>query len=72
VRDDLRDYVLGQLGDPDAVLVFDETGDLKKGTLCRRRHKVPNADVRIMPTSVRSVLVSRVVRANLVGIIQAL
>ena len=32
VRDDLRDYVLGQLGDPDAVLVFDETGDLKKGT----------------------------------------
>ncbi len=31
VRDDLRDYVLGQLGDTDAVLVFDETGDLKKG-----------------------------------------
>jgi SRSO17 transposase len=31
-RDDLRDYVVGQLGDPDAVLVFDETGDLKKGT----------------------------------------
>ena len=31
VRDDLRDYVVGQLGDPDAVLVFDETGDLKKG-----------------------------------------
>jgi SRSO17 transposase len=32
VRDDLRDYVVGQLGDTDAVLVFDETGDLKKGT----------------------------------------
>ena len=31
VRDDLRDYVVGTLGDPDAVLVFDETGDLKKG-----------------------------------------
>ena len=31
VRDDLRDYVVGQLGDTDAVLVFDETGDLKKG-----------------------------------------
>lgn len=31
VRDDLRDYVLGTLADPDAVLVFDETGDLKKG-----------------------------------------
>jgi SRSO17 transposase len=32
VREDLRDYVVGQLGDPDAVLVFNETGDLKKGT----------------------------------------
>jgi len=31
VRDDLRDYVVGALGDSDAVLVFDETGDLKKG-----------------------------------------
>jgi SRSO17 transposase len=32
VRDDLRDYVTGQLGDADAVIVFDETGDLKKGS----------------------------------------
>ena len=32
VRDDLRGYVADQLGDPDAVLVVDETGDLKKGT----------------------------------------
>jgi SRSO17 transposase len=32
VRDDLRDYVIGRLGDADAVLVFDETGDLKKGS----------------------------------------
>src|SRR5450432_4476011 len=32
VRDDLRGYVAEQLGDPDAVLVVDETGDLKKGT----------------------------------------
>lgn len=32
VRDDLRGYVLDHLGDPDAVLVLDETGDLKKGT----------------------------------------
>jgi len=31
VRDDLRDYVTGHLGDGDAVLVVDETGDLKKG-----------------------------------------
>jgi SRSO17 transposase len=31
VRDDLRDYVVDHLGDPSAVLVVDETGDLKKG-----------------------------------------
>jgi len=31
VRDDLRDYVSEHLGDPEAVLVVDETGDLKKG-----------------------------------------
>jgi SRSO17 transposase len=32
VRDDLRDYLTGRLGDPGAVLVVDETGDVKKGT----------------------------------------
>jgi SRSO17 transposase len=32
VRDDLRAYVVEQLGDPEAVLVIDETGFLKKGT----------------------------------------
>jgi SRSO17 transposase len=32
VRDDLRAYVVEQLGDPGAVLVIDETGFLKKGT----------------------------------------
>lgn len=32
VRDDLRAYVVGSLGDPDAVLILDETGFLKKGT----------------------------------------
>jgi hypothetical protein len=31
VRDDLRDHVIEHLGDPGAVLVIDETGDLKKG-----------------------------------------
>jgi SRSO17 transposase len=31
VRDDLRDYVVAQLGDPGAVLVLDETGFVKKG-----------------------------------------
>src|SRR5215469_10371137 len=32
VRDDLRAYVLEHFADPGAVLVVDETGDLKKGT----------------------------------------
>jgi SRSO17 transposase len=32
VRDDVRGFVVEHLGDPDAVLVADETGDLKKGT----------------------------------------
>ena len=32
VRDDLRAYVVAELGDPDGVLVVDETGFLKKGT----------------------------------------
>ncbi|MFE1734878.1 IS701 family transposase [Streptomyces bacillaris] len=32
VRDDIRDYVVEQLHDERAVLVVDETGDLKKGT----------------------------------------
>jgi hypothetical protein len=31
VRDDLRSYVVDHLGDPGAILVVDETGDLKKG-----------------------------------------
>jgi SRSO17 transposase len=32
VRDDLRGFVVEELHDKDAVLVVDETGDLKKGT----------------------------------------
>ena len=32
VRDDLRDYLVEHLSDPEAVLVIDETGDLKKGS----------------------------------------
>ncbi|QIS23450.1 IS701 family transposase [Nocardia terpenica] len=31
VRDDVRDYVVSRLGDPEAVLAGDETGFLKKG-----------------------------------------
>ena len=33
VRDDLRGYVLEHFADPGAVLVADETGDLKKGAM---------------------------------------
>ena len=32
VRDDPRDYVIHAFGDPDAVLIVDETADVKKGT----------------------------------------
>ena len=32
VRDDVRAFVAGQLGQPDGMLVCDETGFLKKGT----------------------------------------
>jgi SRSO17 transposase len=32
VRADVRDFVAARLGHPDAVLLVDETGDLKKGT----------------------------------------
>ena len=32
VRDDLRAYVVEELGEPDGVLVVDETGFLKKGS----------------------------------------
>lgn len=32
VRDDLRDYVVEHLGEPDGVLILDESGFLKKGT----------------------------------------
>jgi SRSO17 transposase len=32
VRDDVRGHVIEVLGDPGAVLVIDETGDVKKGT----------------------------------------
>jgi len=32
VRDDIRGYVAGQLGEPNGVLIADDTGFLKKGT----------------------------------------
>jgi SRSO17 transposase len=33
IRDVLRDYVADQLGQPDGVLIVDDTGFLKKGTV---------------------------------------
>lgn len=33
LRDDLRGYVVEHLGDPAAVLIVDETGDVKKGAM---------------------------------------
>jgi SRSO17 transposase len=52
VRDDVRDYLVG---DPGAVLVIDETGDLKQGTTTvgvQRQHtgtagRVENAQVAV-------------------------
>lgn len=32
VRDDVRRYVSDELGEPDGVLILDDTGDLKRGT----------------------------------------
>ena len=47
VRDDLRAYVVEQLGDPDAVLVLDETGFLKKGDKSAgvQRHGGPHREL---------------------------
>jgi hypothetical protein len=55
VRDDLRRYLVEHLGDPEAELVIDETGDLKKGasTVGVQRHytgtagRVENAQVAV-------------------------
>ncbi|MFF0319028.1 MAB_1171c family putative transporter [Micromonospora sp. NPDC005252] len=32
VRDDVRGYIIDELGDPNGVLILDDTGDLKKGS----------------------------------------
>jgi hypothetical protein len=58
VRDDVRDYLLEDLADPAAVLVVDETGDLKNGTHTRgvarqdtgTAGKVDNAQVAVYLT----------------------
>jgi SRSO17 transposase len=45
VRDDLRDYVGEHLGEPDGVLIVDETGFLKKGVkspACNRSTRRPD------------------------------
>jgi SRSO17 transposase len=58
VRDDVCAYVVEHLGDPGAVLVVDETGDLKKGTTTvgvQRQYtgtagRVENAQVAVLLT----------------------
>jgi SRSO17 transposase len=59
VRDDLRDYVVDHVGDPGAVLVVDETGDVKKGShsvgVQRRQYtgtagRIENAQVAVFLT----------------------
>jgi SRSO17 transposase len=52
VRDDVRGYVAEHLGDPGAVLVVDETGDVKKGSQCRVRHWVPYDEPTVVPLPV--------------------
>jgi SRSO17 transposase len=57
VRDDLHGYVVQHLGDPDGVLILDETGFLKKGTKSagvQRQYsgtagRIENSDVRCQP-----------------------
>jgi hypothetical protein len=55
VRDDLRSYVTEHLGDPGAVLVADETGDVKKGAASVQRQytgtagRIENAQGRGLP-----------------------
>ncbi len=46
VRDDLRAYVVGSLGDPDAVLILDETGFLKDWPQVGRRRPPVHRDRR--------------------------
>jgi SRSO17 transposase len=49
VRDDLRDYIVEAFGDPAAILVVDETGDVKKGIQSvgvQRQTPVPRAESR--------------------------
>ncbi|GAA3691488.1 hypothetical protein GCM10022267_91680 [Lentzea roselyniae] len=58
VRDDVRDVAVEQLGDTDAMLVVDETGDVKKGTCSagvRRQYtgtagRIENAQVGVFLT----------------------
>lgn len=58
VRDDRRDYVVDAVGDPGAVLIIDETGDVKKGTATvgvQRQYRgtagrIENARIAVYPT----------------------
>jgi len=49
VRDDIRDYLVQRLGTPEAVLVIDETGFIKKGKRLARWGVYPISDGRDQP-----------------------
>ena len=56
VRDDLRGYVLEHFADPAAVLVVDETGDVKKGTataICSGPLSIANISFNQQPSNAR-------------------
>ena len=45
----LQRFILAHLGDPEAILVLDETAELKKGEKCRHRHFSPYDEAAVMP-----------------------
>ena len=66
IRDDLRGYVIDAFGDPDAVLIADETADIKKGRVCPlqrpvgQRRRVQLGTIRAAsPTATRHTCVDR-------------
>jgi SRSO17 transposase len=62
IRDDLRGFAIEQLHDEDAVLVVDETGDLKKGTAtigAQRQYTGPAGRIENSQVAVRLAYSSR-------------
>ena len=70
VRDDVRAYVVEQLGEPDGVLIADDTGFLKKGTrsACHRFLILPSDGPLNLAVAVGAVLMDRRVKRTLAGL----